>query len=93
MNQVNAEIDALQLFEERVYALKQVFSLGGIGDDGVNHLVVAFHDGIEFLPIAFVTFESHLRGGYQLVCNTSKGTYYYYDRLRPSLCLHDFFQA
>ena len=93
MYKVNAEVDALQLFEERVHALKQVFSFLGVRDDGVYHLVMALHDGVEFLPIAFVTFECHLRGGYQLVRNASEGTHYYYDRLRPSLCLHNFFQA
>ena len=93
MNQVDAIIDALQLVEQRVYSFEQVFTFLRVGDNRVYHLVVAFHNVVELIPIAFITLEGHLGRGNQFVGDAVQRAYYYYDRLRPSLCLHDFLQA
>jgi hypothetical protein len=55
--------------------------------------MMARHHGVEFLTPSVITVQRHLRGSYQLVGNAAKCAYYHYDRLRPSLCLHDFLQA
>jgi hypothetical protein len=40
-----------------------------------------------------VALFGHLRRGNQFVCDAVECAYYYNDRLRPSLCLHNFLQA
>ena len=91
MDEIDAEVDAFQLFEEGVNALEQLLTLGRVGNDGIYHLVMTFDDAVKLIAIALVAFQRQLRDSNQLVSNTVQRTYYYYDRLRPSLCLHNIF--
>ena len=91
MNQVDTVENALQLFEERVYPLKQVVAALGVGHDGVNHLMVTLNDSVELIAIALVALTGHLRDGYQLVGDTVKRAYYNYDRPPSGFCLYNLF--
>ena len=90
VNQVHTVVDAPQLFEELVHIIKQIDALFGVGDDRVDHLMMAAHHCVEFLAIVLVTVFCQLRSGNQLVGDAVQGAYYYNDRLLPSLCLYNF---
>ncbi len=72
MDEIHTEVDALQLLEECIDRFEQVFSVGGVGDDGINHLVVAINHGVEFDSPLFITLEGKLRGLQEFVGDTAK---------------------
>ena len=90
VNEENALINALELFEEVVHDVEEFHSLGVVGDDSVDHLVVSVNDGIELLLVALVTFESQLRSRNQLVGDTSECTDNHYYRPLLGLFFHNF---
>ena len=67
VNQVHTVVDAPQLFEELVHIVKQIDALFGVGDDRVDHLMMACDHRVEIVFPPFVTLEGNLGGRYQLV--------------------------
>ena len=57
MDEINAEIDALQLFEECVDGGEQLFTLLGFGDDGVDHLVMSVYHLLELLFVTLIALQ------------------------------------
>ena len=59
MNEEHTVADALQLLQQGIDALQQFLALTVIGDDSVNHLVVALHNHIVLLAPLFVALHCH----------------------------------
>ena len=55
--EVNTEINAPQLLEERVDGREKDFTLAGLCDDGVNHLMVPVHHVLKLLPITLIPLQ------------------------------------
>ena len=67
------------------------FSLCGVGDDGVYHLVVAINHGIEFDFPLFITLEGKLRGLQKFVGDSAKCAHDNHYTLFLSLIFYDTF--
>ena len=56
VNEIHAEVDGAQLLEERVDDVEELLALAWVGDDGVYHLVVAFHHSLKLVLPRLVAF-------------------------------------
>ena len=89
----HAKIYRAQLLKQRIDNLKQVLALACVGDDGVNHLVVAVHHSLKLFLPCFVALKCKLRSGKELVGDATKGTDNNNDRLFLGLFLYNSLQA
>ena len=54
MDEVHSKKDAAQLLKKGVHSGKKLLTLVGVGDDRVNHLMVAVHHTVKLIAVALV---------------------------------------
>ena len=91
MDKENTVEKGLKLLKKRVYLVEERFAVGGVGNDGVNHVVVSFHNSLILVLPTFVALIGKTGCLQQLVSNTAKGTDDYNDFLVLCLALNNAF--
>ena len=56
-NEIHSVIDGTEFFEETVNDVEESCSLCGIGDNGVDHVVMTRYDGVKLRLVRLVSFE------------------------------------
>ena len=90
VDKIYALIDTLQLLEEMVNGVKKFYAFLVVGDDRVNHLVMAVNDSVELSLVTLVALKSQLRSRNQLVRDAAEGTDNHYYRPVFGLFLYNF---
>lgn len=73
MDEKNATVKRLELLEEGVDLGEKGLTVGSVGDDGVNHLVMAVDHFLELVFPSLVAALCQPRCGKQLVGDAAKG--------------------
>ena len=72
MNEINTLIDTLQIIEKSIHYLQKLNLLVGVGNDGINQLVMPIHHLIVSIDIPWITLQGEFRRVNQLVGHSAQ---------------------